>query len=70
MQKKRYSELGASGKAAVLVITAISLLIIGRAERDIARREEDDVRGSRAVWRLVSLNALGAVAYLRFGRRR
>lgn len=70
MPKKRYSELGSGGKAAVLVITAISLMIIGRAERDIAGRDVDEVRGSRTVWRLVSLNALGAIAYLRFGRRR
>ncbi len=70
MPKKRYSELGSAGKAAVLVITAISLMIVGRAERDIAGRDADEVRGSRAVWRLVSLNALGAIAYLRFGRRR
>lgn len=70
MQKKRYSEMTPAGKAAVLVITAISLLIIGTAERDIARRDEDEVRGSRAVWRLVSLNAMGALVYLRFGRRR
>jgi hypothetical protein len=68
MQKKRFSELGSGGKAAV--ITAISLMIVGRAERDIAGRDEDEVRGSRTVWRLVSLNALGAIAYLRFGRRR
>jgi hypothetical protein len=70
VRKKRYSEMTTAGKAAVLVITAISLLIIGTAQRDIAGRDEDEVRGSRTVWRLVSLNALGAIAYLRFGRRR
>jgi len=70
MRNRRYSEMGTAGKAAVLLITAISLLIVGRAERDIAHRDADEVRGSRAVWRLVSLNAIGAVAYLRFGRRR
>jgi len=69
LRKRRYSEVGAAGKAAVLAITAVSLLIVGTAERDIARRGEDEVRGSRAIWRLVSLNALGAIAYLRFGRR-
>jgi hypothetical protein len=70
MQKRRYSEMGTVGKAAVLFITAISLMVVGRAERDISRRDEDEVRGSRTVWRLVSLNALGALAYLGFGRRR
>ena len=69
-RKRRYSEMGAAGKAMALVITAAGLLIIGTAERDIARRDEDEVRGSRTVWRLVSLNALGAIAYLGFGRRR
>lgn len=70
VRKRHYSEMGATGKALVLLVTAISLLIVGTAERDIARRDEDEVRGSRAAWRLLSLNALGAIAYLRFGRRR
>ncbi len=70
MPKKRYSELGGAGKAAVLVVTAISLVIIGTAQRDIQARDEDEVRGNRALWRVVCLNALGAIAYLRFGRRR
>lgn len=69
-QKKRYSELGSAGKVAVLVLAAISLLIIGTAQRDIQGRDEDEVRGSRTLWRVVCLNALGAIAYLRFGRRR
>jgi len=68
--KKRYSELGSAGKVAVLVLAAISLLIIGTAQRDIQGRDEDEVRGSRTLWRVVCLNALGAIAYLRFGRRR
>ena len=59
-----------AGKAAVLLISAVSVMIIGRAERDIARRDDGEVRGSRTAWRLLSLNALGALAYLRFGRRR
>jgi len=68
--KKRYSELGSAGKVAVLVLAAISLVIIGTAQRDIQGRDEDEVRGSRTLWRVVCLNALGAIAYLRFGRRR
>jgi hypothetical protein len=70
MEKKRFGEMTAAGKAAVLVLAAISLVIIATAERDIQQRDADEVRGSRAAWRLVSLNALGALAYLRFGRRR
>ena len=69
-EKKHFGDYSVAGKALLLVVIAISLLIVGTAERDIARREDDEVRGSRSLWRLVSLNALGALAYLGFGRRR
>jgi hypothetical protein len=38
-------------------------------ECDIQRRPADQVRGSKTLWRLVCLNALGATGYLRWGRR-
>ena len=70
MGKKRFSEYSLPGKALLLALAAVSLALVATAERDIQRRDEDEVRGNRALWRLVSLNALGALAYLRFGRRR
>ena len=38
-------------------------------QRDLQRRAPDEVRGSKALWRLVCLNVLGAAVYLRWGRR-
>jgi hypothetical protein len=70
MRKRRFGEYGPGGKALLVVLTAVSLAIITTAERDIQSRDEDEIRGRRAVWRLVSLNALGALAYLRWGRLR
>lgn len=70
MQKKSFGEYSLAGKALLLVLAAVSLAIIATAERDLGQRSEEEVRGSRGLWRLVSLNALGALAYLRFGRRR
>lgn len=49
---------------------AVSIALVAAAERDLYRRPETAVRGSRRLWRLVSLNALGALAYLLVGRRR
>ena len=69
MRKKPFSEYSPAGKVVLLVLSAVSLAIIATAERDLQQREDDEVRGSRPAWRLVSLNALGALAYLRFGRR-
>ena len=48
---------------------AVSVLIVATAERDIQRRPELEIHGSKRLWRLASLNALGALAYLRWGRR-
>ena len=53
--------------AAVLI--AISLAVVAVAERDLHRRPDTQVRGDKRLWRLVCLNAVGAVGYLLWGRR-
>jgi len=53
----------------VLGLIAVSLGLVAASERDIQRRPADQVRGSKVLWRLVCLNALGAASYFRWGRR-
>jgi hypothetical protein len=48
---------------------AVSLVVVATAERDIQRRPADQIRGSKLLWRMVCLNALGSIGYLRWGRR-
>ncbi|HEX3801904.1 MAG TPA: hypothetical protein VHV75_03600 [Solirubrobacteraceae bacterium] len=55
-----------SPKATSLI--AVSLGIVAVAERDIHNRPSGEIRGSKLLWRLVSLNALGALSYLKWGR--
>jgi hypothetical protein len=62
-------DLSARGKAAALSAIAVSLAIVGTAERDLQRRRAAEVRGQKFLWRLVSLSAPGALCYLRWGRR-
>jgi hypothetical protein len=57
-------------RAVAAAATLISLTVVMVAERDILRRPDSDIRGNKLVWRLVSLNALGACAYLGWGRPR
>jgi hypothetical protein len=57
------------GRALAGVAIAASVAIVVAAQRDLHVRPDDQVRGDRRVWRLVCLNALGALAYFRFGRR-
>ncbi len=54
----------------VLLYLPIHLLVVALTWRDISRRPEQQLRGSKRVWRLVSAaNTLGAVAYWVAGRR-
>jgi hypothetical protein len=53
--------------AAVLI--ALSLAVVAVAERDLHRRPDTQVRGDKRLWRLVCLNAIGALGYLLWGRR-
>lgn len=64
-----FSSLSATGKVISSLAIAVGLSIVCVAERDIQRRPDDQVRGSKALWRLLSLNALGAIGYLKWGRR-
>lgn len=56
-------------KGFISLVLVISLVIVGFAERDLKTRPEEEIRGSRLAWRLASLNAIGALAYLGLGRR-
>ena len=57
------------GRIAALCTLAVSLAIVAAAERDLHGRAAAQVRGDKRIWRLVCLNALGALAYFRWGRR-
>jgi len=67
--KQRFSERSPAKRALLAVIFAVSLGLVSAAERDLQQRPPEQVRGPKALWRVVCLNALGAVGYLRWGRR-
>jgi hypothetical protein len=69
MQKKKFKDLSPPQRVVALVVLAISLVVVGAAERDLQQRPAEQIRGEKWLWRLVCLNALGAVTYLRWGRR-
>jgi hypothetical protein len=70
MQKNNFSDLSPRGKVAALIAIAVSLVIVGAAQRDLQQRPESEIRGRKLLWRFASLNALGALVYFRWGRRR
>jgi hypothetical protein len=57
-------------RLAISALLTVALAIVATAERDLQRRPASEVRGSKLLWRVVCLNALGAAAYFRWGRRK
>ena len=68
--KKKFSEMSPAGRIWTVVVILASLVVVSAAERDIQRRPAAEVAGNKLIWRLVSLNALGALSYFALGRRR
>jgi hypothetical protein len=69
LKSRRYGSRPPLQKGLLGLVLVISLVIVGFAERDLQGRPEEQIRGSKLAWRLASLNAVGALAYLRLGRR-
>jgi hypothetical protein len=65
----RFKEFSPQQRNRVLALIAAALVLVAAAEVDIQRRPADQVRGRKLVWRMLCLNALGAVGYFRWGRR-
>lgn len=68
--KKKFREYSPAQQVWTAVLFAVSLGLVAASERDIQRRPAEQVRGSKVLWRLACLNALGAASYFRWGRRR
>ena len=64
-----FKALPPARRAGVSALLAVALALVFTAERDIQRRPSSEVRGSKLIWRVLCLNAVGAVGYLLWGRR-
>ena len=54
----------------VVLIVPIQIVLAGLAWRDMGRRTDDQVRGTKTLWRvLVTINPGNSIAYWLFGRR-
>lgn len=69
LRKKRWSEYSPVQQVVLGVVMVLSLGLVAAAERDVQRRSTDEIRGSRLLWRVLCLNALGAIGYYLLGRR-
>lgn len=64
-----FKDLPPARRLLALVLIAVSLGLVAAAQRGIQRRPHPQMRGSKLLWRVACLNALGAAGYFRWGRR-
>ncbi len=68
--KTRFRDRSPAARGAIAGITAVSLVIVAVAERDLHRRAASQVRGGKKLpWQIACTNAFPALIYLRWGRR-
>jgi hypothetical protein len=67
--KKHFRERSRAQQLAILALSFAAASLVAGAERDLRRRPAQEVRGSKTLWRIVCLNAIGAAVYFRWGRR-
>ena len=66
---KGFQNLSPVRQAAVVAVTAWNLSLIVLAERDLHRRGDAEIHGSRRLWQLACLtNSVGPLSYFRWGR--
>ena len=71
MKKKRWSELSAAQKIAIVIGGVIEISLLAAVHYDLRRRSPDAINGSKALWMAVSfVSFFGPLAYFTFGRKR
>ncbi len=65
----RFKDLSPGQQRFSIIALIVALPLIAFAQRDLQRRSPAELRGSKVMWRLVCLNGLGALIYLKWGRR-
>lgn len=68
---RRWKDLSRGQKVAVGVVGAVQVSLTAAAYRDLLRRPDDEINGTKLAWGIALLvNWVGPVAYFLDGRRR
>ena len=68
-RKPRWSELSLRQKAMILGVVAVQAALAAAAQRDLSARGAGQVRGPKVLWRVLTMNTVGALAYFAVGQR-
>jgi hypothetical protein len=69
-ERKSWQELSPRQRAGIGVLGIIQMTLLLAALRDLRRRSDDQINGSRRLWKAaVFINYIGPIAYFWKGRR-
>jgi hypothetical protein len=69
--RKTWAELSPPAKIGTIVAACVQLSLLIAAQRDISRRPAEEIRGSKTLWRALTLvNFIGPGSYFTYGVRR
>ena len=69
-ERKSWQELSPGRRAGVIVAGVVQVSLLLAALRDLRRRTDEQINGSRRMWKaLVFVNYIGPIAYFWKGRR-
>ncbi|WP_231728513.1 hypothetical protein [Arthrobacter sp. EPSL27] len=70
-RKKAWKELSPMAKFGTITAAVVQLSLLVAAQTDITRRPANQIRGSKAMWRVATLiNFVGPGSYFTFGVKR
>lgn len=70
LRSKKWSEMTPGAKTAVVGALVAHFVLVGLAHRDLSHRTQEEVRGPRWMWRMLTAsNSTFAGAYFVIGRR-
>ena len=59
----------AEQRAGVLALIVVQAALAAFAQRDLSSRSAAELRGPKLLWRFATLNTIGVLAYIFFGRQ-
>jgi hypothetical protein len=68
LRKRRWAELSSKQKATILGLVAVQAALAAAAQRDLSSRGSEQVRGPKILWRILTMNTAGSLAYFAAGR--
>jgi hypothetical protein len=70
-KQKQWKDYTKAQRTAIIGAATIQLTLMAAAQIDITRRPAGEIRGSKLLWRILTLvNFIGPLAYFAFGRKR